>query len=105
MGGWHASDASGKEITSTLHYDANGFPTGNAQVASEAFIVGVDPYDSAPSDQYVLTYTGTATVKLTNATIVSSAPGKVVFEVKAETNGYSSVMFTLKGLNASDPIT
>lgn len=104
-GSWGAYDANGKDISSNLVLDANGYVAGTNHAAKIAAMVNVDPHDSSPNNQYVLTYSGTASLSISNANIVSSTAGKVVFEVKSETGGFSDVMVTFKGLNDASPIT
>ena len=76
-GSWAAKDSSGNAVTLTL--DDRGDPASLSGVSSLSVAVGVDPKSAAASDEYVLTYSGTAKISIVNAKIVSQTAGKVVF--------------------------
>ena len=101
-GPWVAKDAAGKDVSSTLALDADGDPTKLTGVSSLFVVVGVDPKSAPPTDQYVLTYDGTAgKISIANATIVSQTAGKVVFNY---TGGDTKpdVAITFSQLSTSD---
>lgn len=103
---WGATDAAGNKIADTLHFDASGMPILAPNVSALQVIVNVDPFESSPNNEYVLTYSGTAKVSITNGTIVSSTAGKIVFAIKSENDaGYSNVQLTFSKLNAADPLS
>ena len=103
-GAWLAKDASGKDVSSTLALNADGDPTRLTGVSTLAVAVGLDPKSAAPTDEYVLTYSGSAAkVSISNAHIVSQTAGKVVFDY---TGGDTQPMaaITFGQLNAASPI-
>ena len=103
-GAWVAKDASGHDVSSRLALNADGDPTNLTGVSSLFAVVAVDPKSAAPTDQYVLTYDGSAgRVSLGSAHIVSQTAGKVVFDY---TGGDTrpGVAITFSQLNAGDPI-
>jgi len=103
-GVWVAKDASGHNVSSTLALDGDGDPTRLTGVSSLAVAVGVDPKSAAPTDQYVLTYDGTAgQVSIGNAHVISQTAGKVVFDY-AGGDVKPGVVVTFSQLNAGDPI-
>jgi len=104
-GAWVAKDASGHNVSATLALNADGDPTHLTGVSSLFVAVGVDPKSAAPTDEYVLTYSGGAgKVSISNATIVSQTAGKIVFDY---TGGDDKPMagITFSQLNASNPIS
>jgi Ca2+-binding RTX toxin-like protein len=104
-GQWSARNSSGSDVTSTLSFSSDGDPIYSSTVTTLGVAVGVDPKSAEPTDQYVLTYQGTAgKISIANATIVSQTAGKVVFNY---TGGDSKpdVYFTFQGLNASNPVS
>jgi Ca2+-binding RTX toxin-like protein len=102
---WIAKDAAGTNISSTLTLDSRGDPTNLSGVTSLAVSIEVDPIAAPTTDQYVLTYSGTAgKISIANATIVSQTAGKVVFNYTGtDDNPYAHVTFS--GLNGSDPLS
>jgi Ca2+-binding RTX toxin-like protein len=76
---WHAKDAAGKDISATLTFDARGDVTNLAGVASLYTSIEVSGA-GAPSNQFVLTYDGKASVSIANAKIISNTAGKIVFD-------------------------
>jgi len=103
-GGWTARNPYGSDVTSTLRYDAQGDPINLTGISSISVSVGVDPKSASPVDEYVLTYSGTASrITINNATIVSQAPGKVVFDYTGP-DTKPSVYVGFYGLDATHPI-
>ena len=103
-GTWVAKDASGHDVSSRLALNADGDPTNLTGVSSLFAMVGVDPKSAAPTDQYVLTYDGSAgRISLGNAHVVSQTAGKVVFDYTGGDTS-PSVSVTFVQPNASDPI-
>jgi len=103
-GAWVAKDSSGKDVSSTLALNADGDPTKLAGVSTLSVAFGLDPQSAAPTDQYVLTYSGAAgSVWIGKAHIVSQTPGKIVFDF---TGGDSqpSTAISFSQLNPSTPI-
>jgi len=104
-GNWLAKDATGKDVSSTLALDANGYPTKLAGVATLNVMIGMDPQSAAPTDEYVLTYSGTAgKISISNAHIVSQTAGKVVFDFTG--GDYKPAAgITFSSLDAANPIS
>src|SRR5579883_23142 len=59
-GSWAAKDSSGSAVSLTLN--DRGDPASLSGVSSLSVVVAVDPKSAAPSDEYVLTYSGTAKI-------------------------------------------
>ena len=101
---WSATNTTGANVTSSLVFDSEGDPTNLSGLQSLSVSVGVDPKSASPTDQYVITYDGAATVKVTNATIVSQTAGKVVFNYTG--GDYQPYVYlTFNNLNASNPLS
>jgi len=100
---WLARNSSGTNVSSQLALNANGDPTNLTGVTSLAVSIEVDPRSAAPTDQYVLTYDGTAKVSVSGATIVSQTAGKVVFNYTGSDTA-PSVYVTFTGLSTTDPV-
>lgn len=84
-GAWQAYDANNRFIAAPIGLNATGYPAGvPAGTRYLATSFQVDPIALATTDRYVLTYTGTATIKLTNARIISSEAGRIVFEATSD---------------------
>ena len=61
--------------------DANGYPTAMPAGTSNLWtMVSLDPASLGHDNTYVLTYDGTATFQAPGCTVVSSQPGKLVFQ-------------------------
>jgi len=103
-GPWIARTATGADVSSKLAPDADGDPTKLAGVSTLMVAVGVDPQSAAPTDEYVLTYGGSAgKVSITNATIVSQTAGKIVFDYHGG-DTKPDVVISFSQLNAANPI-
>ena len=102
-GSWLARSSTGSDVTTSLTYASDGDPIYSSSVTSLSVAVGVDPKSAPTTDQYVLTYDGTAKVSIANATIVSQTAGKVVFNYIGG-DSKPDVYITFKSLNASDPV-
>jgi Ca2+-binding RTX toxin-like protein len=102
-GSWLARSSTGSDVTTSLTYASDGDPVYSSSVTSLSVAVGVDPKSAPTTDQYVLTYDGTAKVSIANATIVSQTAGKVVFNYIGG-DSKPDVYITFKSLNASDPV-
>jgi Ca2+-binding RTX toxin-like protein len=101
---WSATNSSGGDATSSLKINTLGYITNPGDVAGISVMVGVDPRSAAPTDRYVLTYDGSATVKVLSSTIISQSPGKVVFEYTGrDTN--PDVLVNFQGLSNSSPLS
>ena len=103
-GAWVAKDALGNDVSSKLGLNADGDPTQLTGVSSLFAAVGVDPQSAAPTDEYVLTYSGNAgKISISHATIVSQTAGKIVFDY---TGGDIKPMagVTFSQLDAAHPI-
>ena len=103
-GPWIARTATGADVSSKLAPDADGDPTKLAGVSTLMVAVGVDPQSAAPTDEYVLTYGGSAgKVSITNATIVSQTAGKIVFDYHGG-DTKPDVVISFSQLNAANPV-
>jgi len=100
---WGAKDATGKDISSTLTRDQNDDFTDLTNVKTLYVSVAVDPIAAAPIDEYVFTWDGSARVSITGSHIVSSAPGKIVFDY-INTKDIPSVYIQFDNLNPNDPV-
>ena len=102
---WTATNSSGGTLKGiTVQVDAQGNPLG---VPAGAGAIGasfaIDPMLASPIDQYVLTYEGTLdSIRLNNSKIISSEPGRIVFEVTKSTA--ESIFMLVKGMSETDPI-
>src|SRR5690242_10143889 len=86
----------------TVVLDDQGYPVALPAGASNvATSFAVDSVDTPYSDVYVLTYTGTAKIKLVNATILSNDGNKITFTPK---DGAVSVYMAVSQISAADPI-
>jgi len=95
--GWSASGA-------TVPLDDSGnplaIPTGASLIST---IIPLDPVSAAPTDVYELTYSGgAATFQIVGANILSTAPGKVVFQYTSTTTTMASLI--VRSMSATDPI-
>jgi len=100
---WGAKDFNGTDITSTLSRDQNGDFTNISGVRTLYLSVGVDPVGAAPTDEYVLTWDGTAKVSITGSTIVSSSANKIVFDY-TNTKDIPSVYIQFSNLDPNHPV-
>jgi Ca2+-binding RTX toxin-like protein len=101
-GSWAAKNSSGGTVALTLN--DRGDPANLTGVSSLSVAVAVDPKSAAPSDEYVLTYSGTAHVSIANAKIVSQTAGKVVFDYTGgDTKPNVNLSFT--GLDPAHPVS
>ena len=96
--GWAAWGSS-----APVQLDRNGYPLATPAGASEfVTAVGLDPLSAGTSSTYVVTYTGTATFNLYNATVLSRQPGRVVFQYNVPNT--SGVAIYVSGLDANSPL-
>ena len=97
---WGAVAGDGTEKAISL--DAHGYPvavpTGVARLYS---VFNLDPAALPTSDRYVLTYQGTADIRVGEARIISSLPGKIVFDYVGDNNQASLSIYSISG---TDPI-
>ncbi|MDB5581792.1 MAG: cya 17 [Bradyrhizobium sp.] len=102
-GWWAATSSTAGGNTGPITLDQNGYPTGMpAGAAYLSTVVELDPRALEMTDRYVITYKGTATIVPSGAKIISSEPGKIVFEV---TRDSTSMQLKISGLNAANPLT
>jgi len=101
-GDWVAKNASGNDVSSTLKFNAHGDVTNLTGVSSLSVPLEVDPQSVSPSDEYILTYDGTANVSIALTNIVSQSAGKVVFDFAGGDKNFVSVNFT--GLDPNNPV-
>jgi Ca2+-binding RTX toxin-like protein len=98
---WIVKGADGSNLSLPVATDTHGWPLGVPAGASElTTVVELDPKDLATSDRYVLTYSGSANFRITNATIVSQEAGKLVLDLK----GGDSISLSIKSIDAANPI-
>ena len=100
---WGAKDFSGNDISSTLTRDQNGDFTNLSGIKTLYLSVGVDPIGASPSDEYVLTWEGTAKVSITGSKIISSSANKIVFDY-INTKDIPSVYIQFSSLDPSHPV-
>ena len=90
-------------MASTVQLDANGYPTalptGATTVATD---IDLDPASAGTDRVYELTWTGTATISVLGTKVLSSAPGKIVFEYD---NNDSWSRVDVSGLDPAHPLT
>ena len=103
-GSWQARNAAGTNVSSSLALNDRGDPTNLTGVTSLSVAIGVDPKSAPPTDQYVLTYDGTATVSLMNSKIISQTAGKVVFEYTGADGSSPNVYTTFTKLDPANPV-
>ena len=97
--GWMVSGGDG----SPVQVDANGYPIGMPAGANNIYVmVGMDPQSAGTPNTYVLTYSGSANFLMLGGKILSSEPGKIVFQYLSD-NTQMPVQVT--GLNSSSPLT
>jgi Ca2+-binding RTX toxin-like protein len=101
---WAGKDASGTDVTSSLQVDSNGYVINPGDYANLHVAVNVDLKSAAPIDEYVLTYSGTATVSITSGNIVSQTAGKVVFDYTGGDNA-PYVLLNFTGMSDSNPLS
>ena len=100
-GSWSKSGTSSDSIV----YDKNGLPTGvPAGASAVTTIIALDPASAGTLNSYTLTYTGSATFRFTDATIISSKPGEVVFKYTG-TEAVPMIQVKVSGLDKSNPMT
>ena len=100
---WGAWDVNNKDITSTLTRDQNGDFTSLVGVKTLYLSVAVDPLNASPTNEYVLTWDGTATVSITGSTIVSKSANQVVFDY-TNTKAIPSVYIQFNNLDPNNPV-
>jgi Ca2+-binding RTX toxin-like protein len=101
---WHAKDAAGNDVTSTLILNARGDITNEQGLASINTSIEVDPVSGPTSHEYVLTYDGTAgKIGMANVKIVSQTAGQIVFDyVGGDTR--PDVFVSFSQLDPNNPI-
>ena len=88
-GGWSATGA-----TAPIPLDEHGYPTAIPTGATSVYLmVELDPLSAGTGDTYVLTYTGKADFALSYTKIVSSEPGKIVFQYTNPDSGQMLVAY------------
>ena len=101
---WKANAASGSTVDPAgVTFDASGNPIAipkGAATISTSF--AVDPPAESPIDTYVLTYSGTATIKLAGAKILSQSAGQIKFEVTDPSR--VSVSISVSAMSTTDPL-
>lgn len=101
-GGWSAQGWNWEGLSTPVALDAHGYPVALPSGAQQIYtMVGLDPVSLPMTDRYELTYSGTGEIQLGSARIISSEPGKIVFEF---TGDGTSMMLVLRSISASDPI-
>lgn len=102
---WNAQDKGGADLTARLTYDVNGYPIGPADVAQLKVGIGVDPRDTPPIDDYVLTFAGKAQVSLLGATMQGGGSHRIALHETAGGPGYAtSLGVTFADVNMADPV-
>lgn len=97
-GSWIANGA-----TAPVPLDKDGYPTGIPAGATSLYtLVGLDPPSAGTDNTYVLTYTGQADFFLGYANILSSEPGKIVFQYTNPDSG--QMLLAMDDLDPSNPI-
>ena len=99
---WRANDAAGNLISDgSVGFDCHGNPVAFAGKISLTTSVEVDPIALPTTDQYVITWSGTATVAVSGSKILSQSAGTATFQV---TKDVASVAITFKGVDSSNAI-
>src|SRR6478736_7809291 len=94
--GWSAFNTS-------VSVDAQGNPTAIPKgLAYVQTLVALDPVSAPMTDVYELTYDGTARFQVSGATVLSSQPGKLVFQWTNSTTTMANVV--IYKISASDPV-
>jgi len=103
-GTWYAVNDQYQRLATAVPLDAYGYPSGMPAGAKEMSTqIGVDPLGSSGCDTYVITYSGTASMRMTGGTIISSSAGQVVFKLTDPVNNF--VTLTVTADSASNPLT
>ena len=98
--GWWTAVDTAKNSTTLETIDANGYPTSLPANTSYIYTsVALDPVELAMTDRYVITYTGAATIVPVGMKIISSEPGRIVFEAVKD-----RVQLKVSGLDGADPL-
>ncbi|WP_420140254.1 calcium-binding protein [Sphingomonas sp.] len=102
-GDWNVRSATGAYLDEKPQVDEHGHLTGVGQDQQLSTSFAVDPLSAGNSNVYVLTYTGSATVRLGTAKIISQEAGKIVFE---STNAADApaINMLLRGMDPNDPV-
>lgn len=88
--------------SSLIKTDALGYPTSIPAGTTGVYtMIALDPAALGHDNVYVLTYNGTATFKIPGTKILSSEPGKIVFEYSG--TGQQGIVVT--SLDAAAPLT
>ena len=96
---WLTNGANAGPVT----LDANGYPTATPAGATALYMmVGLDPLSAGTSSTYVLTYTGTSLFYIPGAKVLSSEPGKIVFQWTLTDNNMAAI--DIGGLEPNDSL-
>lgn len=102
-GSWTVVDSTGAQSTTGVPVDANGYPTSMPAGSNYMYTaLEVDPRALEMTDRYVLTYSGSAKVVASGAKVISTAPGKIVFEV---TKDSTTQLIKVSDIDPANPIT
>ena len=102
-GSWTLVGTDGAQSTTGVPVDANGYPTSMPTGSSYMYTaIEVDPRALEMTDRYVLTYSGSAKVVASGAKIISTAPGKIVFEV---TKDSTTQLIKVSDIDPAHPLT
>ena len=98
-GSWVAQSAD----SSTIPLTADGYPTGSPPGTTSLYtLVGLDPVTPTSNNTYVMTWTGSASFYILGADIISSEPGKVVFNYTRTDSNQAYI--SVSNLDPSNPL-
>jgi len=95
-GGWGAY---GLPISLDAQGNPTAIPTGVNLVQT---LVALDPVSAPMTDVYELTWSGTATFQVPGTTVISSQPGKLVFQYTNTTTTMANIV--IRSISATDPV-
>jgi Ca2+-binding RTX toxin-like protein len=93
------SNATGTTVAMDGHGDPLAIPAGATNISTN---FAVDPLSAGTDNNYVLTFDGTAAIRLNGVKIISSDPGKIVFQVTNANSTYVGMSVT--SMSTTDPL-
>jgi hypothetical protein len=98
-GAWAAQGADSSQIPLT----ADGYPIGRPAGTTNLYtMIALDPVTTSSNNTYVLTWTGSASFFIAGGQVVSSSPGRIVFNfTRTDTN---QTFISVDGLDPAHPL-
>ena len=87
---------------SQVQFNTDGYPESIPSGSNIYTVIGLDPVTASSNNTYVLTWTGSASFYINGAQIVSSEPGKIVFNITGA--GSNQTAISVGGLDPSHPL-